>query len=134
MPSPEDVAAVLAPLAADAPTSIRLALAAAGRFGRRVLWVGVRDEPVGAVAALGAAAQQALSAADLPVDRKEVRPHLTIARAGRRRAEVTAPLVAAIPTVQGAWTARELVLVRSLSGGHRRPNRYETLVRLPLDG
>lgn len=128
----EDVAAVLATVA-GAATPIRLSLAAPGRFGRRVLWVGVRDEPVGAVTALGAAVQQALADADLPVDRKDVRPHLTIARAGRRRADIMAPLVATIPSVGGAWTARELVLVRSVPGGHRHPNLYETLVRLPLN-
>lgn len=131
---PADVAAVLAPVAAGAPALIRLALVAAGRFGRRVLWVGVRDEPAGAVAALGAAAQQALAEADLPVDFKEVRPHLTLARARRRGADVSATLVAAMPTVEGAWAARELLLIRSVSGGHRRPSRYEPLVRLPLGG
>ncbi len=131
---PEDVAAVLAPVAAGAPAMIRLVLVTPGRFGRRVLWVGVRDEPAGAVAALGAAAQQALAEADLPVDFKEVRPHLTIARARRRASDVSATLVAAIPTVEGAWTACELLLMRSVPGGHRRPSRHEPLARLPLGG
>lgn len=131
---PEDIAAVLAPVVAAGPTGIQLSLAEAGRFGRRVLWVGVRDQPVGAVAALGAAVQQTLAEADLPVDLKEVRPHLTIARARSRGADVTAPLAAAMPTVQNTWTARELLLVRSVPTGYRRPNRYEPLVRLPMNG
>ncbi|MDP8970976.1 MAG: RNA 2',3'-cyclic phosphodiesterase [Actinomycetota bacterium] len=128
----EDIAAVLTPVAAGAPATIRLTLTSAGRFGRRVLWVGVRDEPAGAVAALAAAAQQALAEADLPVDVKEVRPHLTVARARRRGGDVSAPLVAAMPRVEGGWTARELVLMSSTPGGYRRPSRYEPRVRLPL--
>lgn len=131
---PEDIATVLAPVVAAAPAGIRLTLAKPGHFGRRVLWVGVRDEPLGAVAALGAAAQQALAEADLPVDLKEVRPHLTIAHARARGTGVPAPLATAVPTVQADWTARELLLIRSAPGGHRRPNRYEPLVRLPLNG
>lgn len=130
---PEEVAAVLAPVVAEAPRDIRLTLGPAGRFGRRVLWVGVQDEPVGAVAALGAAAQQSLAGADLPVDLKEVRPHLTLARARGRGAAVTAALAVAMPTVESTWTARDLVLVRSVPSGHHRPNRYEPITRLPLD-
>ncbi|MDQ4131418.1 MAG: RNA 2',3'-cyclic phosphodiesterase [Actinomycetota bacterium] len=132
---PSDIAAVLAPVAADAPAAgIRLSLGQAGRFGRRVLWVGVRDEPAGAVAALGAGTQRALAEKDLPVDLKEVKPHLTVARARRGGGEVTASLVAAIPSVQSGWTAREVVLMRSVRLGQRRPNRYEPLRRLPLGG
>ncbi len=131
---PGDVAAVLAPVVAAAPPGIRLTLAQPGRFGRRVLWMGISDEPIGAVTALGAAAQQALAEAHLPVDRKEVRPHLTLARARSGGAGIPPPLVAALPSVQADWTARELLLVRSVPGGHRRPNRYESLVRLPLGG
>ncbi|MFN2556931.1 MAG: RNA 2',3'-cyclic phosphodiesterase [Nitriliruptorales bacterium] len=129
---PRDIATVLAPVVATAPAGIRLTLTSAGRFGRRVLWLGVRDEPLGAVTALGAAAQHALAEADLPVDLQEVRPHLTLARARNRRADVSAPLVASIPSVPAEWTARELLLMRSVRSSHRRPNRYEALVRLPL--
>ncbi len=131
---PGDIATLLAPVVAAAPAGIRLMLAPAGRFGRRVLWMGVHDEPIGAVAALGAAAQQALAEAHLPVALKEVRPHLTLARARSGGAGVPPPLVAATPSVPAAWTARELLLMRSVPGGQHRPNRYEPLVRLPLGG
>ncbi len=131
---PSDIAAVLAPVAAAAPAGIRLTLGQAGRFGRRVLWVGVRDEPPGAVAALGAGAQQALADQDLPVDLKEVRPHLTVARGRSGGTGAPASLVAAIPSVQAGWTAREVLLMRSVRVGQRRPNRYEPLLRLPLGG
>ncbi len=129
---PGDIAAVLAPVAAAAPAGIRLTLGQAGRFGRRVLWVGVRDEPAGTVAALGAGTQQALADKDLPVDLKKVRPHLTVARGRSGGADVPASLVAAIPSVESGWTAREVLLMRSVRVGHRRPNRYEPLLRLPL--
>lgn len=131
---PGDIAAVLAPVVESAPRGIRLTLAQAGRFGRRVVWMGVRDEPAGAVVALGEAAQQALAEAHLPVDRKAVRPHLTLARARSGGPGIPPPLVAAMPSVQAHWTARELLLMRSVPGGHRRANRYEPLVRLSLGG
>ncbi|MDP9022053.1 MAG: RNA 2',3'-cyclic phosphodiesterase [Actinomycetota bacterium] len=131
---PAEVVDALRPVAAAAPPAIGLQLAAAGRFGRRVLWVAITDQPAGAVAELGRSAQAALAAADLPVDDKDVHPHLTLARArGRRSAGVVdARLVAAVPEVSGMWSAHELVVVESVRAGRGRPNRYDSLARVPL--
>lgn len=126
------VTGALAAAAAAAPARIGLELTGAGRFARRVLWLGVRDDPEGAVAALGRRAQASLAGAGLPVDRKPVRPHLTLARS-RRGAPVGDEVVAAVPAVDGHWEVGDLVLYRSHLGGNR-PARYESLVRLPLGG
>lgn len=126
----EVVEDALAPAAAAAPGPVGMRLAGAGRFGSRVLWLTVEDEPDGAVTALGADAQERLAAADLPVDRKPVRPHLTLARS-RKGASVRKRVVEAVPEVDATWTARDLVVFRSHLGGGR-PARYEALSRLPL--
>ncbi len=131
-----DVVEALAAAAARAPEDVRLELGPVGRFGSRVLWVGVRDQPGGAVAALGASVQAALRSAELPVDTKEVRPHLTLARSRNRdrAAHIDARLVNEIPQTRGEWTVRELVLLASFPGGRGQPNRYEILARLPFGG
>lgn len=129
----DPVVAALASTVADAPAAIELELAHPGRFGKRVLWIGVRDEPEGAVADLGATAQRALAAADLPVDEKPVSPHLTLARSwGRRGTPVRPQHVEAVPEVRAAWSVGELVLFESVQQGRGEPNRYEPRARLPL--
>lgn len=116
-----------------APASIGLSLADAGRFGKRVLWIGVDDDPSGAVARLGSAAQEALADADLPVDDKDVHPHLTLARSrGRHGRPIRSELVEAVPRIDASWVVDELVLFASVQQGHGEPNRYEALERLPL--
>lgn len=131
-----EVVEALAGAAARAPEAIGLEFGPAGRFGRRVLWVGVRDQPAGAVAALGAAAQAALAAAGLPVDAKEVRPHLTLARSRNRdrAAQIDGRLVGEVPHTPGEWTVRELVLFASVPAGRGQPNHYQPLARVPLGG
>lgn len=130
---PDEVAGVLAEAARNAPARVRLSIEEPGRFGARVLWVRVGDEPPGAVRELGAAAQDALEHAGLPVDRKEVRPHLTLARAARgRRRGVGPDVVQAVPDVEITWDAEELLILASVPQGHRQPNRYEPQTRLRL--
>lgn len=124
-----EVTQVLAAVAAQhAP--VVLSLDGPGRFGKRVLWVGVDDVPTGAVAALGAVLQQQLAAAGLPVQQREVHAHLTLARAGR--APVDHDTTTAVEVPDRRWTAAELVLVRSRLGGG--PARYEELASAPLGG
>ena len=107
--------------------AVRMRVGEPGTFGDRVAWLRVDDEPVGAVASLGSAVQEALAAADLPVDRKAVRPHLTVAR-GRRR--LPAGFVDRLPTVDAAWSVDRAVLVASILG--RAPARYEEVASLPF--
>jgi 2'-5' RNA ligase len=127
-----DVVAALDPAAAAAPGRIDLSLASSGRFGRRVLWVGVADVPAGAVATLGDQAQQALQQAGLPVDPKPVRPHLTLARSRGTSRPVDRRLVESVPPPASAWSVSQLVVFQSVQRGHREPNRYDPLARLPL--
>ena len=127
---PARVAEVIAPAAAASPP-ISLRLTEPGRFDARVLWLGVDDDPAGAVAALGADVQGRLVQAGLPVDRKPVRAHLTIARARERRG-LGAEVVAAVAPVAGEWRADEVVVVASHPGGHGVPNRYEAMASLAL--
>lgn len=129
------VAGALAEAASDAPPAIDLSLAAGGRFGKRVLWVGVDDRPDGAVALVGTAAQVALKAAGLPVDEKDVHPHLTLARSrGRRGPGIRPELAEAVPRLDASWTVDELVLFSSVRQGHGEPNRYEPVDRFPFGG
>lgn len=120
---------------ATAVAPAQLTLAAAGRFGARVLWIGVGDEPVGWLATVGAGLQAGLAAAGLPVQRREVVAHLTLARAGR--GPVTAGHRAAVDRVraglgEATWTAPALTLWRSrLDAG---PARYEVVAAAPLAG
>lgn len=107
--------------------AVRLRVGAPGTFGDRVAWLRVDDEPVGAVAALGSAVQEALAAAEIPIDRKPVRAHLTLAR-GRRR--LPAGFADRLPTVDAAWSVDRAVLVESVLG--RGPARYEDVASLPF--
>lgn len=117
-----------------------LTVATAGRFGGRVLWLGVDDDPPGAVARLGGCLQAALADAGLPVERREVRPHVTLAR-GRPDRPVREVDVAEVDrTLEGCrvrggdarrapdavdWDADEVVLLRSVRTGGAA--RYEAV-------
>lgn len=108
---------------------ITLRLREPGRFGRRAAWLAVEDEPAGAVARLGEAIQVELEEAALPVERREVRPHLTLVRPKGRR-QLPADFVEQLPRPEGTWTADAAVLLRS----HLEPEgaRYEELARVAL--
>lgn len=110
------------------PGPIRCRLDEAGHFGRRVLWLGIADDPAGAIAEVGARLQGALADAGLPVDRKDVHPHLTLARTRKRRFDGV--LVDDVPDVPGEWTATEVTVQRSHLG--RGGARYETVGAVSL--
>jgi RNA 2',3'-cyclic 3'-phosphodiesterase len=131
----DDVVSALAPAAEAAPTRIGLTLGAPGRFGQRVLWMGIDDEPEDAVSTLGAATQRALSEAGLPVDDKPVHPHVTLARSRRRGgARIRPDVVEAVPPVDATWSVGELVLYESVQRGRGEPNRYVARARVPFAG
>ncbi len=94
---------------------VTLSTAPAGRFGARVLWVGADDAPAGAVADLGARVQMRLVGADVPVQEREVSPHLTVARS-RRSQLVTAEAVDRVAPAAVSWEADHLELLRSTGG------------------
>lgn len=124
-----EVVRVVGPVAGEG-RRIDLRLGDAGRFGRRVCWLGVVDDPAGEVALLGGRLQAALGEARLPVDAKPVHPHVTLARARGRRGVLPRHLVDDVPRVAGRWTADEVVLYRSHLGDGAP--RYEPLHRFPL--
>ncbi|HSK22513.1 MAG TPA: RNA 2',3'-cyclic phosphodiesterase [Egicoccus sp.] len=115
-------------VAGVAPMAMRSG--APDRFGRGVLWLGVDSEPPGLVADLGAAVQAALEAAGLPVERRPVQPHVTLARGGRRR--VTDALLDDVEVAEVAWTADRIELWSSRLGNG--PARYAVEHTAPLRG
>lgn len=107
--------------------SIDLRLGGLDRFGRRVLHAGLEDDPPGAVARLGASVQGSLVAADLPVQEREVHPHLTLARAGKRKIDAP-PEGLEVPVA--SWRVEDVRLYLSRPGD--RGPRYEVIERFPL--
>lgn len=128
----DDVEAAVSDAVATAGEGpIELSLADPGRFGGRVAWLGVEDRPRGAVARLGAAVQEGIAARPgLPVDRKEIRPHVTLARARGRRGKLPAGFDDDLPEVAASWTVAEATIFRSHLGAG--PLEHEPLVRVPL--
>jgi len=125
-----DVSASLAAVARET-TGPQVALSGAGAFSGRTLWVGVGGE-VAVVQRLMADATEMLQ------DRRDdgpSRPHVTVARAGRRaRGLELAPAVRALSVYRGpSWRADELRLLSSRLGeGHAGAPRYQTLDAWPL--
>lgn len=115
-----EVAAVLDAVASTV-TPMDLRSGAAGRFGRGVLWLGVDDDPCGSVARLGEAVQAAVEAAGLAVERRDVHPHVTLARGGKRK--VDDALVRRVEVPPLAWRATSMQLWSSRLGDG--PARYE---------
>ncbi|WP_410538107.1 RNA 2',3'-cyclic phosphodiesterase [Streptomyces sp. KL2] len=116
------------------PFEVRLA--GGGRFGDRVLWAGVDDgrEPL---RRLADSVTAGVNRAGVPTDDRPYKPHLTLARAGRRGpGPDLRPLAAALEDFAGSpWRAEELTLVRSRlprSGVPGEHPRYETLAAWPL--
>jgi 2'-5' RNA ligase len=91
-----------------------LAMSGAGRFGQRVLWIGVGGERR-AVVALAQSVTAAARREHIPVDDRPYRPHLTIAR-GQPGADLR-PAVDALGAYDGPpWTVEHLELVESRLG------------------
>ncbi|GAA2426252.1 RNA 2',3'-cyclic phosphodiesterase [Streptomyces macrosporus] len=115
-----------------------LRLAGGGRFGDRVLWIGVEGDRT-ALRRLADSVTAAVRRAGVPTEDRPYKPHLTVARAGRtaRRVDLR-PYAAALGDFSGSdWQAREVVLVRSFlpsSGVPGEHPRYETLATWPLGG
>ena len=108
-----------------------LSLGGGGRFGQRVLWTRVRGDRDG-LRALAGSVQAAARRCRLPVDDRQYRPHLTLARAAA--AVDLRPLVERLADYDGEpWTARALHLVRSrLGAGPGGTARHEPVRGWPL--
>jgi 2'-5' RNA ligase len=117
------------------PVGVDLQLAEAGTFGSAartsVVWLGLGGD-IDALRALGNRVEVAVEAAGLPSERRELRPHITLARvrqrasAAQRRAIAAAVAALDVPA-RHPHRASEVVLVRSHLGSGQP--RYEVLGR-----
>jgi len=94
---------------------LSLSFAGAGRFGNRVLWVGLRGDTA-PLARLAASVAAAARKAGVPVDDRPHRPHVTLAR-GRTTSLDLRPVVTRLADYGGPrWRADSFSLVRSRLG------------------
>lgn len=113
---------------ASRPAVPGLRLAGAGCFGRQVLWAGLAEGPeTHGLEALQSAIPPLLRGSGAVVDRRPWRPHLTVARARGGDARPVVPLLEGY--IGPAWTAEEVLLVRSSGGPH--PD-HRVVERVPL--
>ncbi|WP_147916626.1 RNA 2',3'-cyclic phosphodiesterase [Ruania zhangjianzhongii] len=94
---------------------LRLALRGAGTFSSRNLWVGLAGQVQDLRELMAVCAQAPLTAGG---EARPPRPHLTVARAGRRARELDVrPLARALAVYSGPeWTADQVRLVSSRLG------------------
>ncbi|MFB9658998.1 RNA 2',3'-cyclic phosphodiesterase [Glycomyces mayteni] len=134
----EAAEAVAAAARESAP--MRLCVSGGGRFGRgrySVVYAGL-DGDVAALVDLVHRIRAGLTAADLPVDQKQYRPHVTLARPGDRvtNQQAAQDLLTLRRYYGPSWTANELVLYRSDFGkapAGTQPH-YTPMAAAPLGG
>lgn len=128
------VAAVQAGIGLVPLPPARLEVGDVARFGRRVLWAGVRSEPDGWLADVARPIRAMLRDNGFPVDDKPMRPHLTLARAGRRPVTQAVVGSCALPDLDRVtalrWTPNAVELWRSELG--HGPARYTSEATIPL--
>ena len=117
------------------PVGVDLELAATGTFGAvartSVVWLGLAGD-LDALRALAVGVEDAVAAAGLPPERRELRPHVTLARVRQRasasqRRAIAHAVAALDPLRPHPHRAGEVVLVRSHLGAGQP--RYEVLGR-----
>jgi RNA 2',3'-cyclic 3'-phosphodiesterase len=123
----EEVVSVVRTAVGASGPARSLALGEPGTFGGRTAWLRVVDEPAGRVVALGERLQTALAGAELPVETREVHPHLTVART-RGRARLPDGLVAELPRPDARWVPERVTLWRSHIGADGA--RHEALAHV----
>jgi RNA 2',3'-cyclic 3'-phosphodiesterase len=113
--------------AAQVPEGLRID--GIGRFGRKVLWIGVEDRPPGSLTPLVDAVRAAVGSLGFEVEGDRFHAHVTLARAGRR--QVSTAVVEACAVPEGlAWSPSGVELWRSELG--QGPARYETEAVVPF--
>ena len=107
-----------------------LCIVGAGCFGRQILWMGVGDESaVAGLREIVRAVPGLVRGRGVDLDRREWRPHLTVARA--RHADAR-PAVGPLADYRGPiWSADELVLIRSTGGP---TSTHHVVAHVPLAG
>lgn len=134
----DDVRAVLEPRLARVASrhpAVPLRLVGGGRFGDRVLWVGIDGErhDKRELAALAAGTRRAAVKSGISVDDRPWHGHVTLARAGRKPGREARDAAADLASFAGAdWTANRLHLVRSVTGAG--PPRYQDVGSWQLRG
>lgn len=126
----DDVEAVIGSAVRRRGRAIELTVDDLAVKSRRMVWARIDAAPEGALAGLGEGIQIALEDAGLPVDRKPVAGHVTLARwrgGGRRAPRSAWP---ELPDVAVSWSPGEVVLWQSHLGDG--PARYEALASFPL--
>ncbi len=117
---------------------LRLCVSGGGRFGRgrySVVYAGL-DGDIARLVQLVHRIRAGLTAADLPVDQKQYRPHVTLARPGDRvtNQQAAQDLLTLRRYYGPSWTARQVVLYKSDFGtkpGQEQPN-YTAVATMPL--
>lgn len=116
--------------AAARSAPMRLRLLGAGAFGRQVLWCGV-DGDVDGLSRLAERCRAAARRSSIPVEDRPFRPHVTLARARGRGADLR-DVARTLSAYAGPWwTAGEMRLVQSHLGP---PLVHENLVTFDLSG
>lgn len=123
------VAAVRDAVDAAAVRPVDLATGSAVVLGRRALGLAIIEPDGAPMMRLGETIQQGLEDADLPVTRRRVRLHLTLARA-RRRSSIPADMVEPIDVAPARWLADTVAVYRSVLG--TGPATYEVMASVPL--
>ncbi len=97
----------------------------------RTLWLRITDGEAG-LTALAGRLDDNLAVDGWPRETRPFRAHITLARSDGVRAgpETLRRLIAEAEALDVAWTADEMVLFESITGGG--PARYEPLVRAPF--
>lgn len=113
---------------------LALQLAGAGRFGSRVLWLGVRGDTTG-LRRLAESVRAAARRSRIEVEDRPYRPHLTLARVRDPRVDLRSAVAALAEFTGRTWTADRLQLIRShLGKGPGGTARHELLLSWPLGG
>lgn len=138
IPRVEDLTSRLIPIV-ETHHSIRLLVRGVGAFPSlsraQVVWAGITGTDLPRLIALQGDLGGGLRQADVPVEDRRFRPHLTLARVGR---PLRAPERRRLQDWSAAWRdidlgelpVTEVRLMRSQLGGG--PPRYSTLARFPL--
>ncbi|RRR96090.1 RNA 2',3'-cyclic phosphodiesterase [Glycomyces terrestris] len=134
-----ETAEVIAAAAREA-APMRLCVSGGGRFGRgrySVVYAGL-DGDVAALVDLVHSIRAGLLAGNLPVDQKQYRPHVTLARPGDRvtNQQAAQDLLTLRRYYGPSWTAGELVLYRSDfgKGPVGAQPKYTPVASAPLGG
>jgi RNA 2',3'-cyclic 3'-phosphodiesterase len=102
-----------------------------GRFGRKVVFLRVADEPEGALERLALAVRAELAAVEWPVDPRGMAPHLTLARAGRAAVDATLLDDLRLPSSSATtWGPTSVELWSSHLGSG--PARYAVEASVPI--